>query len=137
MRRRKGSSPGNFFLLPNEIFDLGLNPNELAVYSFLVRCADRSTRQCWPRLQTIADATGMSKNTAGKYVDSLAEKGLIATERTTVAAGPGIVRNGSLLFTVRPFHEVLNETYRHRLAALEAEDERRTAQAKLAETALP
>ena len=39
---------GNFFSLPNEIFLLGLNAGELAVYSFLRRCENRKTHQCWP-----------------------------------------------------------------------------------------
>ena len=39
---------GNFFSLPNEIFLLGLNAGELAVYSYLKRCEDRKTHQCWP-----------------------------------------------------------------------------------------
>ena len=43
-------SQGNFFSLPNEIFLWGLTTGELAVYSFLRRCEDRKTRQCWPSI---------------------------------------------------------------------------------------
>lgn len=39
---------GTYFSLPNEIFLLGLNAGELAVYSYLKRCEDRKTHQCWP-----------------------------------------------------------------------------------------
>ena len=36
----------NYFPLPNEIFQLGLTPGELAVYSFLLKCENRETYQC-------------------------------------------------------------------------------------------
>ena len=63
----KYKSHGNFFALPNEIFLWGLTAGELAVYSFLRRCEDRKTRQCWPSIQAIGNAVGMSENTARKY----------------------------------------------------------------------
>ena len=61
----KQRSNGNFFSLPNEIFLLGLCPGELAVYSYLRRCEDRGTHQCWPSYKTIGKAVGMSENTVG------------------------------------------------------------------------
>ena len=62
----KQRSNGNFFSLPNEIFLLGLRPGELAVYSYLRRCEDRGTHQCWPSYKTIGKAVGMSENTVRK-----------------------------------------------------------------------
>ena len=47
-RRRMKYESGNYFSLPNEIFLLGLNAGELAVYSYLKRCENRKTHQCWP-----------------------------------------------------------------------------------------
>ena len=44
----------NYFPVPNEVFLLGLSPGELAVYSYLLFCEDRSTYQCWPSFKTIA-----------------------------------------------------------------------------------
>ena len=41
MRYSKYSGRGNFFSLPNELFQLGLDYGELAVYSFLKRCENR------------------------------------------------------------------------------------------------
>ena len=38
----------NYFTMPNEVFQLGLSAGELAVYSYLRRCEDRRTHQCWP-----------------------------------------------------------------------------------------
>ena len=37
----KRSPLGHYFLLPNEIFTLGLSPSELSVYAYLMFCEDR------------------------------------------------------------------------------------------------
>ena len=86
----------NYFPLPNEIFQLGLTPGELAVYSFLLKSENRETYQCYPSYRTIGEAVGMSRNTVKKHVDSLVEKRLIYTEPTTVTLKDGTKRNGSL-----------------------------------------
>ena len=70
----------NGFFLPNELFQLGLDYGELAVYSFLKRCENRRTHQCWPSIRTIGEAVGMSENTVRKYIRRLEERGLIVTE---------------------------------------------------------
>mgnify|MGYP006066870831 CR=1 FL=1 len=54
---------GRFFLLPNEIFTLGLSPGELSIYAYLMFCEDRETHQCWPSIGKICQHTGMSANT--------------------------------------------------------------------------
>ena len=46
----------NYFTMPNEVFQLGLSAGELAVYSYLRRCEDRRTHQCWPSYRTIGSA---------------------------------------------------------------------------------
>lgn len=97
----------NYFPLPNEIFRLGLTPGELAVYSFLLKCENRETYQCYPSYRTIGEAVGMSRNTVKKHVDSLVEKRLIYTEPTTVTLKDGTKRNGSLLYTIRPIQEAV------------------------------
>ena len=97
----------NYFPLPNEIFQLGLTPGELAVYAFLLKCENRETYQCYPSYRTIGEAVGMSRNTVKKHVDSLVEKRLIYTEPTTVTLKDGTKRNGSLLYTIRPIHEAV------------------------------
>ena len=63
MRYSKYSGRGNFFSLPNEVFLLGLSAGELSVYSFLKRCENRKTHQCWPSIKTIGQAVRMSENT--------------------------------------------------------------------------
>lgn len=111
----------NYFPTPNEIFSLGLSPGEFAVYAYLLRCADRRTHQCWPSYKTIGAATQLSVNTVRKHVCSLADKGLISTEDTTVFTRTGLKHNGSLLYTIQPFQEVLDAHQQNELRRLEVE----------------
>lgn len=99
---RKRDGARNFFPLPNEIFNLGLSAGEIVVYAYLMFRENRKTYQCYPSYQTIGRAVGMSRNTVKKYVDGLVEKQLIYTEPTTVPTKDGKVRNGNLLYTIRP-----------------------------------
>ena len=92
----------NGFFLPNEIFLWGLNAGGLAVYSFLRRCENRKTHQCWPSCKTIGKAVNMSGNTVRKYIRQLEERGIITTEPTEVTTKTGEKRNGNLRFTLRP-----------------------------------
>lgn len=107
------------FFLPNEVFQLGLDYGELAVYSFLKRCEDRKTHQCWPSIKTIGKTVGMSENTVRKYIRQLEERELIATESTEVVTRSSGRRNGNLLFTLRPIQEVIDDRYSHQLEQLE------------------
>ena len=86
----------NYFPTPNEIFSLGLSPGKFAVYAYLLRCANRRTHQCWPSYKTIGTATQMSVNTVRKH-------------------------NGSLLYTIRPFQDVLESHQQSELCRLEVE----------------
>ena len=113
MRYSKYSGRGNFFSLPNEVFLLGLSAGELAVYSFLKRCENRKTHQCWPSIRTIGQAVRMSENTVRKY-----------TEPTEVITKHNGRRNGNLLFTLRPIQEVIDQYYDRQLEELELATER-------------
>lgn len=62
------------FFLPNELFQLGLDYGELAVCSFLKRCKNRKTHQCWHSIKTIGHAVGMSENTVRKCIRRLEER---------------------------------------------------------------
>ena len=124
MRYSKYSGRGNFFSLPNEVFLLGLSAGELAVYSFLKRCENRKTHQCWPSIRTIGEAVGMSENTVRKYIRQLEERGLITTEPTEVITKSSGRRNGNLLFTLRPIGEVIDDHYASQLAQLDLATER-------------
>ena len=80
----KRSAEKNYFMVPNEIFSIGLDFREISLYSYLLRCENRKTYQCYPSYKTIGHAIGMSENTVAKYVRQLEEKGLIYTEPTMV-----------------------------------------------------
>ncbi len=120
----KHNSYRDGFFLPNEVFQLGLDYGELAVYSFLKRCENRKTHQCWPSIKTIGKAVGMSENTVRKYIRQLEERELIATESTEVVTRSSGRRNGNLLFTLRPIQEVIDDHYSHQLEQLELAAER-------------
>ena len=110
---------GNYrdgFFLPNELFQLGLDYGELAVYSFLKRCENRKTHQCWPSIKTIGQAVGMSENTVRKYIRRLEERGLIITERTTVTTRDGRILNGCLRYTILPIQQVVEAYHQRQLA---------------------
>ena len=109
---------GRFFLLPNEIFTLGLSPGELSVYAYLIFCEDRKTHQCWPSIGKICQHTGMSANTVAKYIRQLEEKQLIDVEPTKVRTKSGEVRNGTLQFTIRPIQEAVNYHLERQFAGL-------------------
>ena len=113
---------GNYrdgFFLPNELFQLGLDYGELAVYSFLKRCENRKTHQCWPSIKTIGQAVGMSENTVRKYIRQLEEQELLFTEPTEIMTRAGQKRNRNLHHTLRPTQEVVNAYYDRQLARLE------------------
>lgn len=115
----------NYYPLPKVLCRLGLSPGEIAVYSFLMYCENR----------TIGKAVGMSRNTVAKYVRQLEEKGLIRTEHTTVTLKDGRKRNGSLLYTILPPEQAVEQFNRRQLAKAEAAAERRRIQEKLARQA--
>ena len=109
----------NYFTIPNEVFQLGLSAGELAVYSYLKRCENRKTHQCWPSYKTIGQAVRMSENTVRKYTLCLEERGLISTEPTEITTRAGQKRNGNLLYTLCPIQEVIDEHYDRQLDQLE------------------
>ena len=131
---------GNYrdgFFLPNELFQLGLDYGELAVYSFLKRCENRKTHQCWPSIKTIGEAVGMSENTVRKYIRQLEERGIITTEPTEVTTKTGEKRNGNLRFTLRPIQEMIDEHYARQMKELELAAERQRVAQLLAERESP
>ena len=121
----------NYFTMPNEIFSLGLDASEIAVYAYLRCLENRSTYQCWPSYTTIGNAVGRAKNTVMRYVDALADKGLISTESTSVLMRSGIKKNGSLRYTLRPIREAVELFHDRQMAAVEHAAERQQIQRKL------
>lgn len=123
----------HYYLVPNEVFNLGLTSHEIAVYNYLLRCEDRRTYQCHPSYRTIGRAVRLSENTVRKYVTSLEEKGLIRTEPSTIITKDGRVRNGSLIYTIRPIQEALEQNYQRQFQQAERDIERARAEKRLAE----
>lgn len=122
----------NYYPLPKVLCRLGLSPGEIAVYSFLMYCENRTTYQCYPSYRTIGKAVGMSRNTVCKYVRLLEEKELIRTERTSIVLKNGRKRNGSLLYTLLPWRQAVEQFYQRQLAMAEAATECQWVQEKLA-----
>lgn len=123
--RREGmvseQKEGSLFSLPNAIFEPGLSSSAFLVYSYLQRCANGKTRQCYPSYETIGKAVGLSRNTVQKCVGELADKGLIYTENTSVITKRGMKRNGNLLYTVLSAEEVVEALHQRKLHRLELE----------------
>lgn len=125
----------NYFLVPNEVFHIGLSYPEISVYCYLLSIEDRETYQCWPSYKTIGKALGMCENTASKYVRSLEEKGLIRTEPTMVRSKDGRPLNGNLLYTIRPIQAAIELFYERQFQQLEEDTARQRAAERLAELA--
>ena len=123
----------HYYLVPNEVFNLGLSSHEIAVYNYLLRCEDRRTYQCHPSYRTIGRAVHLSENTVRKYVAGLEEKGLIRTEPSTIITKDGRVRNGSLIYNIRPIQEALEQNYQRQFRQAEESVERAKVQKRLAE----
>ena len=124
---KKRDNPGDYFPLPKSIFHLDLCTGEIAVYAYLMYCEDRKTFQCHPSYTTIGNATGMSKNTVKKYVESLEQKGFIYTEPTKVKTKDGRTHNGSLLYTLQPIKPIEEAHFARKLAIESAKLQMRLA----------
>ena len=109
----------NYFLVPNEVFHIGLSHPEISIYCYLLSIEDRETYQCWPSYKTIGKALGMCENTVSKYVRSLEEKGLIRTEPTMIRSKDGRPLNGNLLYTIRPIQAAMESFYERQFRQLE------------------
>ena len=130
----KRSAEKNYFMVPNEIFSIGLDYREISLYAYLLRCENRETYQCYPSYKTIGKAIGMSENTVAKYVRQLEEKGLIYTEPTIMQSKDGKPLNGNLLYTIRPIPGVLEAFYERQFRQMEEDAARQRAEEQLAKT---
>ena len=122
----------NCFPVPNELLDFDLPAGAVAVYLYLLRHANRKTNQCHPSEAIIAKKLHHSRNTVAKHVRLLEERGFIVTEYTTVITKQGVKRNGNLLYTLIPMHEVMERFYERQLCALDESAARSRVQARLA-----
>ena len=105
----------NYFLLPNEIYDLKLSQGAIAVYSYLLRREDRRTYQCLLSYREIGESVGMCVTTVRKYVAELEERSLIRTERTSVITKDGRKQNGRLRYYILPIQMSINQYYERQM----------------------
>ena len=72
LRTRPRQTPArNYYPLPKVLCQLGLSPGEIAVYSFLMHCDNRTTYQCSPSYRSIGYAVVIILYTFAKYVRQL------------------------------------------------------------------
>ena len=126
----------HYYLVPNEVFNLGLSSHEIAVYNYLLRCEDRKTYQCHPSYRTIGKAVQLSENTVRKYVQELEERGLIRTERTSIITRDGRKQNGSLLYTILPIQFSIDQFYRRQMDAVDRAKERQRVARRMEQTSV-
>ena len=112
---------GNYAMIPNALYSLGLKAGAIAAYGFLSSCecrrrGDRDRYTCHPSPATIALAIGCSRKTAGKYVRELVEAGLISTEGTKVTTADGLRWNGNLKYTLLDPQRAVNLFHERQLA---------------------
>ena len=85
---------GNFFPLPNDIFNLDLCAGEIALYSFLMRMEDRKTYSCYPSFKTIGnDSVESLKTLEDSLQNWLQVFKFPAVERTTYDRAESIAKN--------------------------------------------
>lgn len=134
------NSGKNFFTLPNEIFLLNLPPSAFVVYAYLLLIEDRKTHTCHPSYNTIAAATGLSRNMVINSTTVLSDKKLIAVEHSSYFDKRGMKWNGNNLYTILPTRTAMDQFYQQQLCQLELESERsraRQRQAKSAHASFP
>ena len=85
------------------------------VYAYLLLIKDRKTHTCHPSYNTIATATGMSKNTALKSINTLLEAGLITVEPSSYYDKSGMKWTGNNLYTILPIHSAVDIFHQRQL----------------------
>ena len=115
----------NFFTLPNEVFLLRLPPSAFMIYAYLLLIEDRRTHTCHPSYNTIAAATGISKNTAMKSIGTLLEMRLITVESSSYFDKHGMKWKGNNLYTILPVRSAADAFHQRQLQRLELETKHR------------
>lgn len=89
------------------------------VYTYLILIEDRQSHICHPSYNTIAAATGISKNTAIKSIGTLLETGLITAEPSGYFDKYGPKWKGNNLYTILPVGAAMDALYQRQLWQLE------------------
>ena len=79
----------NFYMMPNDVFKLGLDPYEFMILSYLVRRMN-SDSECWPSFKTMSMDFDVSVSTLEDRIAKLEKRKLISVWKYT---GSGKHRN--------------------------------------------
>ena len=79
----------NFYMMPNDVFSLGLDPFEFMILSYMVRRMNRES-ECWPSFKTMSMDLGISVSTLEDRIAKLEKRKLISVRKYT---GSGKNRN--------------------------------------------
>ena len=69
----------NYFKLSNNIFELGLKPNEFVVLAYIARCSNNNSK-AFPSYNKIAEKCNIGLSTAKRVVSELVKNGLLMKE---------------------------------------------------------
>lgn len=69
-----------FFMLPNNIFDLPLDVYAFKIYAYLVYCAG-NRGECWPSLQKMSSKLGIAVSTVQDRINLLEKRKLISIRK--------------------------------------------------------
>ena len=72
----------NFYMMPNDVFDLGLDPFEFMILSYMVRRMNGDS-ECWPSFKTMSKDLGISISTLEDRVAKMCKRGLISVRKHT------------------------------------------------------
>ena len=95
------------------------------VYAYLLLIEDRRTHACHPSYNTIAAATGVSKNTVMKSIGTLLDMDLITVEPSSYFDKRGMKWKGNNLYTIQPVRPAVDAFHQRQLRQLELDVERR------------
>lgn len=87
---------GGFFKAPNDIFEIGLDPYQIAVYLYLTRCGNNADA-AYPAKGTIAEKCGMSVRKVDSVVNELESMGLVRVQRKNGVANIYIITDPNIL----------------------------------------
>ena len=72
----------NFYMMPNDVFNLNLDPYEFMILSYMVRRMN-SDSECWPSFKTMSKDLRISISTLEDRVAKMCKRGLISVGKRT------------------------------------------------------
>ena len=70
-----------FYILPNSVFDLRMEPIQFAIYSYLISCSG-SKGYCWPSQAKICDKASIGLSSVQKHLMILEQRKLIKIRKS-------------------------------------------------------